>query len=66
MSTLGIGLMALSPFIAGVAFWGALKGIERYNAWKYRCDVERRNARQELYGMVPFRGTKKVSYDDQH
>jgi hypothetical protein len=62
---LGMTLMICSPFIAAGVILAALKGMEKYSAWRYRRTIEKRNALQELYGMKPFRGTRGV-YDDQH
>ena len=62
---LGMVMMICSPFIAAGAILAGLKGMEKYSAWRYRRAIEKRNALQELHGMKPFPGARRV-YDDQH
>lgn len=50
--------LVISPLLLGVAVLGVIKGLEKLSNWRYRRAVEKRNARQVLYGMVPFPGTK--------
>lgn len=51
-------LLVISPLLLGGAVLGVIKGLEKYSNWRYRRAVERRNARQVRFGMVPFTGTK--------
>jgi len=58
---IGVVVMILSPFLAAGVILAGLKGIERYNKWKYERAVAERNAKVERHGLKPFRGTK--AYD---
>jgi hypothetical protein len=58
-SILGTILIGLSPFIAAIAFLGILRAMDWYAKRRYQKTIDRRNARQELYGIKPFRGTKE-------
>jgi hypothetical protein len=59
-SVAGTILMGLSPFFAAAAFLAILKGIERYNKWKYERAIAERNAKLKRYGLTPFPGTKAL------
>lgn len=58
---IGRTLMIASPFIAAFAIILAFKLYDKYAAWRYARAVKLRNANLVRHGLVPFRGTKKLS-----
>lgn len=60
--TFAILIMVLSP-AAGVL---VVKGFQRISRHRYERAVSIRDAKVELYGLKPFRGTREYRYDDQH
>lgn len=59
-------ILIASPFAFGGGILLADFIYLRISKWQERRAIEKRNAKQVRFGMVPFRGTKEISYDDQH